>query len=547
MLNLYGYRADMNLEKLPPDRGPPSELMDFLQDVQKNPPDCVNSNNLDKGSSLNVENLDRADNEGNVNLSFNTNTQKSSDNEDNRSLSDDHKKRQEYFDELARNKYRVTDPGPYFVYVEHSEKKIGRLFPIRVGHYLYQSEDLRNNVKDIVSVGINRVKIVVSTYSVANRLVDHPTLLKYNLRSYIPTYFTQKKGVVKLVDTTFDLDYLRNNIHCEQEIVDIKRLQRRVVNKETGKEETVDRQMIQITFLGSTIPSRIRINFCIFPVEPWVHPVVKCFSCLRFGHVASQCKGKSRCSRCGAEGHSFENCLAESFLCIHCSSDNHHANSRKCPAFVRQQNIKKIMAVENVSFKEAEYIADNPSYAKIATYNRFAILNNEENFPSLPKQDVNTDNNSFLLRKPKSNSFRPPSQIENVNKRKAVSPTLEMPKNAKFDYNTHNPRSAKIRQIAVDHPNETKLGYARSQVPFSQQSRPRTNNIVPPHCYEDYMIFKKELLSRFTLHFDSLIKKIIPEEIFSHADTRNNINQFYASLQSLLDVNLNTQNAPAQQ
>lgn len=540
----------MNSEKLPPDRGPPNNLMDFTLDVGTNSPDCVNPYNIDKGSSTSIENSNRTDNVSNINLSLNTNPQKSNDNDENTSLSEEHKKRQEFFDELAKNKYRITDPGPYFVYVEHSEKKVGRLFPIRVGHYLYQNEDLRNNVRDINSVGINRVKVVVNTYSVANKLVDHPTLLKYGLRSYIPTYFTQKKGVVKLVDTTFDVDYLRNNIHCEQEIVDIKRLQRKVVNKETGKEETVDRQMIQITFLGSTIPSKIRINFCIFPVEPWIHPVVKCFSCLRFGHVASQCKGKSRCSRCGAEGHNFENCLAESFYCIHCKSDSHHANSRKCPAFVRQQNIKKIMAVENVSFKEAEYIADNPSYAKIATYNRFSILNNEENFPSLPKQDDNISNNTFLLKKPKSNSFKSHPQNENSNKRKVISPSLEMPINAKFDHYTQNPRAAKIRQITVERPNrqtESRLEHVRTHVPFSEHSHPHSVDMVPSHWEEDYMTFKRELLSRFTLHFESLIKKIIPEEIISHADTRDNINQFYTSLQSLLDVNLNLQNAPAKQ
>lgn len=529
----------MNSEKLPPDRGPPSEIMDLTGDEGLNILDCVNIENSDKGSSTNNTNFSNSDQVSILNLSSISDTIKSTDNEENKSLSEDNIKIQERFNELSKNKYRITDPGPYYVYVEHAEKKVGRLFPIRVGHYLFQNEDLRNDIKDIIAVGINRVKIVVNTYRVANKLVDHPTLLKHNLRSYIPNYFTQKKGVVKLVDTMFDIDYLKNNIFCEQEIVDIKRLQRKIVNKETGKEEKIDRQMIQITFLGSTIPSKIRINFCLFPVEPWIHPVVKCYSCLRFGHVASQCKGKSRCSRCGTEGHNFENCLAESFFCIHCSSDSHHANSRKCPSFVRQQNIKKVMAVENVSFKEAEYIADNPSYAKITTNNRFAILNNEENFPSLSKQD---DNNSFLLRKPRPSSLRSSNQSGSANKRKAVSPTLEA---SKFDSYTQHPRPSKIRPT-MEHPqrqSHSNFEDTSSREQFSLESRPRSYNIIPPYFMEDYTNFKKDILSRFTLHFDFLIKKFLPEDVLSHAETRENINQFYASLQSLLDINLNKPNA----
>lgn len=456
---------------------------------------------------------------------------------------DDINKRRERFDEFAKNKYRITDPAPYYVYVEHAEKNVGRLFPIRVGHFLYQSEEMREGIVDIVPIGINRVKVVAKTYSMANKLVDHPSLVKNNLRSYIPTYFTQKKGVVKLVDTMFDNDYLWKNIISSQDVVDIKRLKKKLINRETGREELVDRQTIVVTFLGSTIPNKIRINLCTFPVEPWVYPVVKCYSCLRFGHVASQCRGKVRCSRCGADGHGFEDCQAEFSMCIHCSGKSHHANSRKCPAYVRQHNIKKIMASENVSFKEAEHIADNPSYAKVATHNRFAILDNEENFPSLPKQDAPSTSTSFFIRKPRPANVGSSIQQVYQEKRKApasspVSPTPETHNNNRRQSFTKRPRPS-LTQQNIKHQSYSQRFYP--QQPGCGQSQAQPNISVPSQ--HEFINLKQKLLANINIHFDSFIKKILPAEVYSHTDTRTNINQFYASLQNLLSDNLVEQNA----
>lgn len=333
----------METDRLPPDRGPPTLLVKITDDPQmedsniteyKNTGDPANLSQvsqkypsivpMDCGDSVSTNLLhsntveDRPSLDPNLN---NRNTtvdscnfhdsnktvspcdKSASDNEGNKNVPDDVQKRQERFNDLAKNRYRITDPAPYYVYVEHTEKNVGRLFPIRVGHYLYEHEEFRSGITDIVPIGVNRVKIITKTCNIANKLVDHPSLSKNKLRSYIPTYYTQRKGVVKLVDTMFSNEYLWENIQCEQEIVEIKRLRRKFINRDTGKEELVDRQMIVITFLGSVIPDKIRINFCSFSVEPWVYPVVRCFQCLRFGHIAAQCKGKPRCSRCGLDGH----------------------------------------------------------------------------------------------------------------------------------------------------------------------------------------------------------------------------------------------------
>nr|CAH7718737.1 unnamed protein product [Callosobruchus chinensis] len=100
-------------------------------------------------------------------------------------------------------------------------------------------------------------------------------------------------------------------------------------------------------------------------------------------------------------------------FCIHCNSEEHPPVSKKCPVYNKQYQIKKIMAAENSSFKEAERIYDNPSCAKITTNNRYALLNNLDNFPELPST---ANNNKIYVTKPK---FRNTSiKQANPNKRK---------------------------------------------------------------------------------------------------------------------------------
>lgn len=83
------------------------------------------------------------------------------------------------------------------------------------------------------------------------------------------------------------------------------------------------------------------------------------------------------------------------------------------------------MAQENVSFREAENIYINPSYAKIVTNNRFAVLNNSINFPPLPNSNQTSfQSTPVTLRKPVNKS-----NIPSPKKRKTspISPTIESP------------------------------------------------------------------------------------------------------------------------
>lgn len=281
------------------------------------------------------------------------------------------------------NKYKRSDAGPYFVYVESTDKNIGRLFPIRIGHYLKVDDAYKNSIVDIKIVGRNRVKVVLKSFQAANNLVNNDLLLKNGFISYIPKYYTHRKGIVRLVDTYFDENYLTEAIECDRKVDKVERMMKRVVN-ESGESELVKRQIIIVTFEGSTLPQSLRINGVLFAVEPYIYPVVQCMKCLAYGHVKALCKkDKELCKKCGEE-HPTSTCDNESRYCVHCKCNEHSSTYRGCPYYQRQKRIKTIMSTQNVTFKEAEALEKNPSYAKVITNNRFEILNNLTNFPNLP-------------------------------------------------------------------------------------------------------------------------------------------------------------------
>lgn len=286
------------------------------------------------------------------------------------------------------NRYRATDVGPYYVFVEHKDKNIGRLFPMRVGYYLRMNNEFKKSIVDIKVVGRNRVKVILNSLKAANEMIDNDLLTKNGLISYIPRFFTQKKGVLKMIDTYFSDEFLLTNIESNREVVEVKRLERKVVGDD-GKERVVKRQIVVVSFRGNSLPQEVRINGVLVPVEPFVHPVVQCFRCLRYGHTSFLCqRTESCCRKCGKD-HKEEDC-DEVSKCIYCDTMDHPTISRRCPVYQKQKRIKERMSTMNISFKEAEAIENNPSYAKVVTNNRYQILDTLENFPALRSTNTTT-------------------------------------------------------------------------------------------------------------------------------------------------------------
>lgn len=287
------------------------------------------------------------------------------------------------------NRYEGLDKGPYFVYVESTDREVNKLHPMQVGRILDGMEPVtQQKLLEVMSVGRNRVKIEVQDYQVANDLVVHPVFSENKLVAYVPTHCTQRKGVVRGVDTSFSDDFILRNIRSSVAVLGIKRLTKMVDDRANqGMLKEVPRQMIIVTFKGLTLPDYVYISRVRCPVETHIAPVIQCYNCLRYGHIKSQCKSHKRCRICGEQHAEDVKCDESKKRCIYCQSPDHSATSKNCPVYQNQRKIKFTMATNNMSFKEAEKAIRNPSFSTITQSNRFFVLNNmSEDFPVLSKR-----------------------------------------------------------------------------------------------------------------------------------------------------------------
>lgn len=415
------------------------------------------------------------------------------------------------------NRYRIGDQGPYYVYVEHKTKNIGKLFPIRVGSYLYINDAYKKTITDIKTVGRNRVKVILNSRKAANELVNHELLLKNNLISYIPKFYTQRKGIVRMVDTYFSEDYLLNSIECDRAVLSVKRMTKKVTDKNTGEAKTVDRQIIIVSFLGTTLPPFLRINGVNFPVEAYRYPVILCTACLRYGHTATLCKSTSRkCRRCG-ESHETTDCDSDLQFCIYCKTNEHSSVSKLCPHFLKQKRIKAIMAEQNLSFKEAESIEKNPSYAKVVTNNRFNLLQNLSNFPQLPLPQnynhvVNNLTNSQPVIHPPKNRYQQ-KQIQTQPRERPVANKRKTPPSL--------------------------IDKSAKKTPISQSSPAITSN---PYR-TDFTDYKNKLTEQLTFFVSNLISQIHSADRELTIDLEQlNIKQQIVTLLSDISIDKNDDN-----
>uniref|UniRef100_A0A6P7GMD1 Uncharacterized protein LOC114344149 n=1 Tax=Diabrotica virgifera virgifera TaxID=50390 RepID=A0A6P7GMD1_DIAVI len=77
------------------------------------------------------------------------------------------------------------------------------------------------------------------------------------------------------------------------------------------------------------------------------------------------------------------------------------------------------MSEKNITFKEAETLEKNPTYSKIVLNNRYDLLNNQENFPSLQhNEDSNSSAKNWVPKPvhhfPKKRKANSPIEVKNA-------------------------------------------------------------------------------------------------------------------------------------
>lgn len=233
-----------------------------------------------------------------------------------------------------------------------SETSQSKLHPTTVGRLLCKK--YLGKIKNVKSIGINRVKFFTSDRDTANDIVKDPFFKTHNLRFLVPAYRLSRQALIRGVSLELTDDEILSELKIDHpNLVDAERLNRRQSKDFNSK--LVPSQTILLTFSGQTLPNRVILCSVIHEISTYVPPVKICFKCYRFGHINTICKGIDICERCGKAAHSDSETCPRKDLDPHCVNcqQNHSSKNKICPEWNLQLKIRTLAATHNISIVDA--------------------------------------------------------------------------------------------------------------------------------------------------------------------------------------------------
>lgn len=285
------------------------------------------------------------------------------------------------------NRFKLDDQGPFLVFVENIDKS-KRMHPIMLGKMLQTDQKFKESFNSISEHGRNRLSVSVKTAAMANYMVSSPLFNTYNQIAYIPTYLTYRQGVIKNIFSEITETEILENTRSTSKINKVTR-----IFKKNDSGEKIPTTTVILNFEGQNLPEHIFIYGIRSAVEPYIQRVRQCFNCLRYGHLQNQCKSPARCANCG-ETHNTRLCQNIGYVkCIYCG-EQHQATNRRCAEFIKQKEIKRIIATNNISVHEAVKIVNEKTFASVLKENQnnnsSMSQNNETQTESYSQNPLNT-------------------------------------------------------------------------------------------------------------------------------------------------------------
>ncbi|XP_045772942.1 uncharacterized protein LOC123872606 [Maniola jurtina] len=184
----------------------------------------------------------------------------------------------------------------------------------------------------------------------AEKLIQNKKLSDMGYRMQLVDEINVSYGIIKEIDLDEEEKELMENLQCDHEILAVKRLKR----LSDGK--WIDSETVRISFKSQTLPPYVYGFGCRFEVKAYMFPVTQCAKCWRFGHQTRLCPMKKIvCPKCCSD---HENCETTEYKCVNCKND-HMANDKTCPIFLKEKMIRRIMLLENCTYRRALEIHRN--------------------------------------------------------------------------------------------------------------------------------------------------------------------------------------------
>ena len=291
---------------------------------------------------------------------------------------------------ILETAYRFDDSGPFQVIIESENADlagVSRMHPMSLGKLLHsQHPEVSEHISSINKVGRNKIRVELTNFMTANKLIRSSVLKERGFKTYIPVYLVKRKFIVRGVDTSLSEEDVKNFMKDFRgnplDILEIKRMNRKVIDPNTNATKYVPTQSVTITIRGQCTPNYVTILHVKCEVKPYIQRVTQCNQCWRYGHYKDQCKGKVRCDKCGGE-HTNNSCSVTEPCCMHCGMKHFASNRAICPQYQKEQAIKQLMGTSNVSYFDAKCMISGETYAKAVP-----ALSDMSSFPPLSTDSV---------------------------------------------------------------------------------------------------------------------------------------------------------------
>lgn len=190
------------------------------------------------------------------------------------------------------------------------------------------------------------------TYFYTKSLEDFDKLkhLFVNCKLQFYTYTPKTRSKIKMVLKGLPPGHSQEEVQSElQRKINFDEI--RQFKKKVDSGNIVSIPVFLITFSSSTpVKSILAIKDICFNLITWEkyrskNPILQCYNCQQFNHVAYNCNMPPHCMKCG-QTHATITCTSnDANVCSNCSGQ-HRSNSKECPRYIMSlQNKVKRSAV----------------------------------------------------------------------------------------------------------------------------------------------------------------------------------------------------------
>lgn len=254
---------------------------------------------------------------------------------------------------------RIDNAGRFLVMKNASQDtdSITPISPFAVARSLRELGD----VKDITRQKDGTLIIESKSKNQTARLLKVTRVGKHDVTVTEHPKLNRSKGIVKC----WDFVYMEEKELLEelksQKVVEVRHLRRKATELEKRASQNQkdvpvwkNTGTFVITFDIPDIPSVLKAGYLKLEVRPFVPDPIRCFSCQRFGHMKTSCRGVAMCGRCAEKDHYPDPCVKD-VKCINCGG-SHVSWHKRCPEYLAEYAVQKIKVYEKVSFAEAKNI-----------------------------------------------------------------------------------------------------------------------------------------------------------------------------------------------